>query len=320
MAGTELSRPMRILVEDLSTVRPNEQAVVLADETRLGVARSLVGALRAAGATASLMTLPYEERGGVEPPSMAAAAMAEADSVFVCTANNITHTDAHRNAQAAGTQIASMWGVTEETFLQGPSPENYEAVDRNVRAVRDRLEGTTTVHVTTPAGTDISFSVADRPPIALGIEANDKSTVADFPQGEVAVAPVEGTAEGTVVVDVGLDVIGLVEEPVTVRFEAGRATAIDGGPEASHLRRLVAEADEHARNLAEFAVGTNPDARRVDHIRETKKQLGTIHLALGDSATIGGTVESDLHVDCILAKPTVQFDDETILEDGTLVM
>lgn len=319
MASMELARPMRILVEEIGGIGHGDDAVILTDETRLDISRVLAGALRSAGATAAITVIDYEIRGAVEPTSMATAVLCEADYGFVLTGNNITHTDVHREAQEAGTQISSMWGVSEDTFLHGPSPENYEEVDQRIRDIKGHLQGTSEVSIESKAGTDITFDVTDRPVLALGIKENDKTSAPDYPQGEVAVAPVEGTASGTVIVDVGVDVIGLVDEPIELEFEEGNVVSIRGGNEARELQRLVDQADKNATNLAEFAVGTNAEARLVDHIRETKKRLGTIHLAIGDNNTIGGTVKSNLHMDSIIANPTIRFDDRLIMDDGDLV-
>jgi hypothetical protein len=43
-------------------------------------------------------------------------------------------------------------------------------------------------------------------------------------------------------------------------------------------------------NLAELGVGTNEQARLTGNVLEDEKILGTIHVAFGASAAIGGTV------------------------------
>jgi leucyl aminopeptidase (aminopeptidase T) len=320
MTDLELVRPMRVLVEEISDVSPDDTAVVITDDTRLEIAKALAGVLRSAGVVTAVTIIPREVRGAVEPPDMAGAIMSAADYAFLLTSNNIVHTDIHREAQAAGTEIAAMWGASKDLFLNGPSPENYEEVDRRISTLKGRLQETSRVRITTDAGTDVVFDIGSRPVIALGIKENDKSSVADFPQGEVAVAPVEGSATGTVVVDVGIDVVGLVETPIELEFEDGVVKNVEGDVEAAELRKMIDQSDDNATNLAEFAIGANDGARIVDHIKETKKKLGTIHLAIGDSNTIGGEVKSDLHIDGIVSKPTVHFDGEAIMEDGTLLI
>ncbi|WP_418280344.1 aminopeptidase [Halorubrum sp. DTA98] len=320
MVHLELSRPMRVLVEEISNVRSDDDVVILTDDTRYPMAKALASAARAVDATTGILSLPMETRGGVELPKMAGAVMKSADYVFIMTSNNVTHTDAHRDAQAAGTQIASMWGANEDLFINGPSPENYQAVDDMVSSVKETLQGVSEIRITTDSGTDLRFSVEERPVIALGIKVNDKSDgAADFPQGEVAIAPVEGTATGRIRIDAAMDNIGLVNTPIDLTFEDGYLTKIEGGEEANQLRRMVEDSDDNAGNLAEFAIGTNEGARLVDNMRETKKKYGTIHIAIGDSNTIGGKVKSDLHLDGVVLDPTVFADGEKIMDSGELL-
>jgi aminopeptidase len=47
--------------------------------------------------------------------------------------------------------------------------------------------------------------------------------------------------------------------------------------------------------------------------------LGTIHLAFGTSAAIGGVNRSTVHIDGLVLRPTVWLDDRVLMEDGVLV-
>ena len=55
------------------------------------------------------------------------------------------------------------------------------------------------------------------------------------------------------------------------------------------------------RNLAELGVGTNERATLTGNILEDEKMLGTVHVAFGASAGIGGTVSVPVHLDCLIA-------------------
>jgi len=73
------------------------------------------------------------------------------------------------------------------------------------------------------------------------------------------------------------------------------------------------------RNLAEFGVGTNPNAKRPDNLLEGEKIKGTVHVAIGDSSHMGGKVSADLHQDFIIPRPTLVLDGKTIIRDGKLL-
>ena len=55
------------------------------------------------------------------------------------------------------------------------------------------------------------------------------------------------------------------------------------------------------------------------NILEDEKALGTIHLAFGTSAGIGGVNRSTVHIDGLVLRPSVWLDDRPLMEDGTLV-
>ena len=52
-------------------------------------------------------------------------------------------------------------------------------------------------------------------------------------------------------------------------------------------------------NLAEVGVGTNDRARMTGNVLEDEKILGTVHVAFGASAGIGGTVSVPIHLDVV---------------------
>ena len=73
------------------------------------------------------------------------------------------------------------------------------------------------------------------------------------------------------------------------------------------------------RNIAEFGIGTNPNARRIDSTLEAEKILGTIHIGYGNNFFMGGKVNADFHSDFIVSAPTVWFDDELFMNEGAIV-
>ena len=58
-------------------------------------------------------------------------------------------------------------------------------------------------------------------------------------------------------------------------------------------------AGSEGRNLAELGVGTNERATLTGNILEDEKMLGTVHIAFGASAGIGGTVAVPVHLDAL---------------------
>ena len=59
---------------------------------------------------------------------------------------------------------------------------------------------------------------------------------------------------------------------------------------------------EAGTNLAELGVGTNDAATLTGNVLEDEKILGTVHVAFGASAGIGGTVSVPIHLDVVIAR------------------
>src|SRR5581483_10836420 len=120
------------------------------------------------------------------------------------------------------------------------------------RSLLERLEGAEVVHIRGAAGTDLTLHVAGRPWVtdALPLQPGH---MANYPGGEVFVAPHADGADGVLVADltVPYTVEGLVDEPVLLRFERGRVNSIEGGRAASMLRDLVEGAGSGADVIAE---------------------------------------------------------------------
>ncbi|HEY2637357.1 MAG TPA: hypothetical protein VGI54_08230, partial [Solirubrobacteraceae bacterium] len=93
-----------------------------------------------------------------------------------------------------------------------------------------------------------------------------------------------------------------------------------GGAEGERFFAHLAEHGDPGRNLAELGVGTNDRARVTGNVLEDEKILGTIHVAFGASAGIGGTVSVPVHEDVIVVEATLDVDGERILDAGRYVL
>ena len=78
-------------------------------------------------------------------------------------------------------------------------------------------------------------------------------------------------------------------------------------------------AGPEGRNLAELGVGTNERATLTGNILEDEKMLGTVHIAFGASAGIGGTVAVPVHLDALVEAATLDVGGTRVLEEGRFV-
>jgi leucyl aminopeptidase (aminopeptidase T) len=155
--------------------------------------------------------------------------------------------------------------------------------------------------------------------IADGGELGTRGAFGNLPCGEGFIAPVEGTSEGTLVVDGSIAGVGLLDTPVSLTVEGGHLTAATGS-DGETLMGLLTVHGEDGTNVAELGIGTNDEAILTGNILEDEKILGTAHVAFGASAAIGGTVQVPVHLDCVILEPTVEIDGRTILSRGELLL
>lgn len=256
----------------------------------------------------------------LEPPRLVAEAMRAADVVFCPTSKSLSHTQARRRACEAGARIATLPNIRFETFLRALAAD-YPAIARRSERVADILTGRERVHLTTPAGTDLVFSLEGRtakPDTGICHERGDFS---NLPAGEAFIAPVEGTANGVVVVDGTMFETRLTDDPLRLTFRDGLVVGIEGhAAVAERLKGLIDRLGPAAGNLAELGVGTNEKAQLCGSTLEDEKVLGTVHLACGDNSTFGGKTQVSSHQDGILLKPTLVVDGLTVMENGKLLV
>jgi aminopeptidase len=208
-----------------------------------------------------------------------------------------------------GARYASM-PLFEFSMLEGPMNVDWKKLARMSGKIAGMVNKASSVQIAAPNGTKLSFSIRGRKALADTGILTKPGAFGNLPAGEVFLAPVEGSSNGRLVLEWAPD-RGL-SSPVTLIVKDGLVREILGDEDFSEeLRRRLAERQEN-RNIAEFGIGTNERAKRPDNILESEKIMGTIHIALGDNSTFGGTVKTPFHQDFVFFRPTVSL----LLKDG----
>jgi leucyl aminopeptidase (aminopeptidase T) len=315
---SEIERAVAAVVRECLRVKPGEELLVVCDPGTRALAERLREEGERAGADAVLVLMTERATSGTEPPAAIAAAMASADAVLAPTTQSLSHTAARKAATDAGVRIATLPGVTEELLARVMSAD-MEGLRRKGRAVADALSVGTEARITSDAGSDLRMSLEGRTAIPDAGELGPPGAFGNLPCGEGFIAPVEGTAEGTLVVDGSIAAIGKVSEPVTLRVEGGHLVEAFGEEGAAFMKILEAAGPE-GTNVAELGIGTNEKATLTGNVIEDEKLLGTAHVAFGASAAIGGTVQVPIHLDCVVLRPTVEIDGRAVVRQGELVV
>ena len=303
-------------------IRPGEQVVLLTDGgTDAEVVTRLLDAVAARDGIPLVAQMPAPHLPGAEPPGAVAAMMAEAAAIIELTSLFIGSSRARRDATARGARYLAMPGVRLDTFRAGgPLDVDFEQLRADAEHVGSAWGTAQEFRLTTPGGTDLRGSVADRPGRVLHGIATQPGAYMAPPDIESGTAPVEGTASGTVVVDGDLLFMGQgpLAEPVVLHIVDGQVRGIEG-PERARLTRMLERcADDRMTNLAEVSVAFNPAGSICSVPMETESARGTAHVALGNSIAYGGVVNAVAHLDCVMRDATLELDGRAVMIEGAV--
>ncbi|UCB60916.1 MAG: aminopeptidase [Candidatus Bathyarchaeota archaeon] len=217
-------------------------------------------------------------------------------------------------------------GVSLNMLTEGAlalTPEEHRTMQDAARTLMRKLDKITEMEVTSPSGTELSFSVEGRCFFTDTFVDWEKMKWMNLPTGEVIIAPVENSLEGVLVCDMAVGGVGPLNTPVRLAVKKGKVKDI-----ASQDKRALNQVnaalavDEWASIVGEFAFGVNPKAKSLENFLEAEKISETIHIAFGHNTDMpGGKNPSRTHTDFLISTPTVKIvgrDQEktTILRNG----
>ena len=318
-----MKRGAEILVRTCANVEAGEEVVIVTDPERMTIARAVTDAVLEAGAVASIVVPPERAIDNEEPGPAVAAAPGEAAVPSLPVARAREYARAVREAIGHGARVLSMTAFTERMMREGGLFTDFRARKPLCDALAAKLTAGRRLRVTNPAGTDLTMSLA-------GVTGNSHACLLDgpgfsaVPNIEANCAPAQGTAEGVFVCDGSIPYYGVgpVREPVTFRISQGFVTDIEGGDQAEFLADLLARQDDPwVYNLAQFAFGLNPACTPfTGEMLNDEGVNGTVHIGIGTSANLGGTVSAKTHFDAIARAPTVWIDEELVLRDAEILV
>jgi len=192
-------------------------------------------------------------------------------------------------------------------------------------AVRNSLEKGKQIHITTPAGTDLTVQIEGKPvQISDGVISDEdmKRGPAGYyvwlPAGEVYVTPVVGTAEGKVVVE-KYSYAGKVIEGLTLTFNAGKVVSITAKSGLKRLKEVYDAASEGKEKFAVVDFGINPNVKiPAGSDMVAYMPAGMVTVGIGGNAWAGGENDIGFGLQFHLTRATVTIDGKAIVESGML--
>ncbi|MHC3436852.1 aminopeptidase [Natrialbaceae archaeon A-gly3] len=309
---SDLRAPAETAVRQCMALEEGESCTIVTDEKREPIGEALYEVAREITDDAVIVRYPPGETHGAEPPEPVSRAMAGADVVLAPTTKSLSHTRARTEANDAGARVATLPGITEEVFTTGLDAD-YESIADHCARITEQVAGADEIRVTTDLGTDVTFEIGDREWLEDTGIVHDPGGMSNLPAGEVFVSPT--SAAGTLVVDGTMMPHELLEDgqTLTFEFEDGLVTEVDDDEIRETIDGAAEDVGDAAYNVAELGIGTNVAVTElVGSVLLDEKAAGTIHVAIGDDAGIGGDTEAPIHLDGIVREPTVFADGEEI--------
>ena len=319
MTILEEMKGARILVDICGVVRIGEKVVIATDENKLQIAGIIAKACIEREAEPIVISMIPRKNHGEEPPVLYTAALKEADVVFAATSFSLFHTNARIEACKKGVRWVNLPDFSMHMLRKGGLFVDFHKQREKVEKIGKILSSGSLVQVITDKGTDIQFSIAGRDAIVESGISDQPGMVNSPPDIECCIAPLEGTANGKIVIDgsIVLPGLGTLKEDVILYVSKGFVKEIEGSQEAVLFKKILNKAKEkEVFNIGEFGIGLNPKCKICGSMLEDEGVYGTIHFGIGDNHTMGGYIESSMHTDVVVKNPTVIIDKKIVIKSG----
>lgn len=302
MVSKKLLKSARTAVS-LAEPKKKERFLVVTDTEKCSIGKALFQAASEKCEALMIVMKPTGQHGR-EPLSIVANAMQESDIVYCATRYSLTHTDASRKTAKKKGRVATLPGITEGVLTRGMDAD-YKSIRKTNSRLAKKMKKAKVIRVKARK-TEFFVKRGKRKVVEDGAQVK-KGSVVNLPGGEVFFSPkgFEGYFTGT---------HGAMKNKTFIVRDGRVRDCMD-----SKLKKKI-WGIKNARNIAEFAIGTNPGAKMKGVTLEDEKVLGTCHVAIGDSKSIGGTTNADIHWDFVIKKPDIWFDKEKIMEKGKLLI
>ena len=350
---SKLKRAAEVATSEVLGVREGEEVLIITnfEGEVLQIARAFHEAVLEAGGKPVTVVQPFKTQYDLAERMVLEAIRAAPDVIISLGANKLgrdpygmnfgyvgrdgkKHNHIFDKVLEGDRRCRSFWspGATVDMFERTVDVD-YRAMHLLASKLKAVLDDGREVRVTSPAGTDIAFSIEGRKGQVDDGDFKMPGSGGNLPCGEAYVSPKNRTAEGVIVFDGTVDLVPdavIPKTPVKVVYQGGFVTEVSGGEEADLLLQVIkkgeemarelgkAEEERNARALGELGIGINPAARMTCNMLEDEKCWRTVHFAIGMNLDNDG--HAFIHQDCLVKSPSVWVDGRQIMRDGDIII
>jgi 2,5-dihydroxypyridine 5,6-dioxygenase len=207
-----------------------------------------------------------------------------------------------------------------------------EADRQRVLDASKLLKAARKMHVTSPAGTDVTFQLGEFPTISEYGFCEEPGRWDHWPSGFLFTFANEGGSDGTIVIDRG-DILlpqkNYVSDRIALNLREGFVRSIEGDIDAALLREFMeAYKDPEAYAIAHIGWGMQPRCywhtlslvdREATSGQDARAFEGNFLFSLGPNNEAGGPRTTPCHLDIPLRNCTVKLDDIVVVRDGKVI-
>jgi len=291
-------------------------------------ADACIGAALNIGAETTKLTLPYNRP---LPSKGWGSALQEADLIVYSTTHTLHYTEEINIALEAGKRVLMVVQPLHTLYRLKADPD---VIDRTKKAA-EFMKKTNRIRMVSDAGTDLIMERGDRPVLSHYGVADEPGHSDFWGVGMIETAPIEGSLEGTMVLDTGDQIFYMaryVENPVKITFKKGRITEIRGGLDAFLIRKHIESfKEENAWKAGHISMGTDKralwTAQAVQFPEpgfsggDAESYYGNVQVEIGsnDDVNFCGKNRSKAHLGHCMLKTSIYLDDNLFIDKGVFV-
>ena len=220
--------------------------------------------------------------------------------------------------------VLIIYGLTDgviKKYIAGADWNKLERINKNLESL---MEKTKKIKVISDSGTNIKMKLCGRP-IIVDMGKLDKGKPTDLlPPATLSVAPDEDSVDGTLIVDWSVvPPIGKLNGPLEILFEKGKIKKISGEGEEKILLEFIKDLkDPMMHFFSHITIGTNPSMKKLTgELMNDERKAGTVTIGVGsNTGAFCGEINAKSHIDFVLKKASVYFDNNIVVKNGKLTI
>jgi 2,5-dihydroxypyridine 5,6-dioxygenase len=319
--------------DTVAVLSESQSRPVLAQLARLAAARIGCTAFTLCVPTVFAAKLPVARSTGasaaIQNIAPVVAALAASTLVVDCTVEGLMHAPELPAILKGGARVLYVSNEHPEALARLVPQDGLEPL---VKEHVKRLRGARSMRVTSPAGTDLTVSLAGATCGGNWGYTARPGTMTHWPGGLALAFPAAGSVDGTLVLaegDVNLTFKRYIERPIALRIAGDYVEAIEGaGVDAELMRSYIAAwGDRQAYAVSHVGYGLNGAARWDSMALYDKRDFNGTELRAFAGNFLYSTGANEVagrhtlgHFDLPLRNCTVRLDGVTVVDGGKVVV